>query len=393
MKRLLALLAALGILGGLCACGGGSAEEEGPPVLRIGVFEPLSGADAAHGEAELMGIRCAQREAPKVQAGGKSYTVELVVQDNGGSAATAPEAAQNLVDAGVSAVIGSYGDAVAKAGGKVFGANGIAVIGATCSAPELTEGNDYFFRVCSTAEVQAEALARYAYGGLEAAKAYCVGRENNESSARQVSAFRSVFTQLGGEASVEMLAEPPDLIACLLRADSEKAKVIFAPLPADYVRQLLSLSRSLEISIPIVGTDILDDDSLLERPPNVEEGDAPLRVYVSAFYVTGASSRFDAALRSYAGYDPKAEEPGPDPVSSAAALGYDAYMLALSAISAAGSADHADILAVMPGVAYAGVTGRMRFAENGNALRESIYIKRADYVNGRWRQEKSAAAS
>ena len=139
-----------------------------------------------------------------------------------------------------------------------------------------------------------------------------------------------------------------------------------------------------------MGTNILDDDSLLERPANAEADDLGLRVYVSAFYVAGANSAFESSLRSYTGYNPETSDPADDPVSSAAALGYDAYMLAVNAIIAAGSADHADILAVMPAVSYAGVTGRMSFSDSGDAVRESIYVKRADYINGRWRQERSA---
>ncbi|MBR1659323.1 MAG: ABC transporter substrate-binding protein [Oscillospiraceae bacterium] len=388
MKRIITLLTALCLCVGLCGCGSKTEDEE-PTSIRIGVFEPLSGADAAHGEAELLGIRLAQREKPTVKVGKKTYTVELAVQDNAGNAYAAPEAAQKLVDAGVSLVLGSYGDAVSKTGGAVFGAAGIAVLGATCSAPELTEGNDYFFRVCSTAEVQADAMARFAFRQMDVSSAYCVAMPT-ESGTRQLTAFASAFTQEGGSAVTETLSDPPDLIAALLRAESEKARVIFAPIPADYVKQLISLSRSLEIAIPIVGTDILDNDSLLERPANAEEGDLGLRIYVSAFYIEGANRSFDEKLRGFTGYDPQAEEPGPDPVSSAAALGYDAYMMALHAIEIAGSINHADILAVMPAVAYAGITGRLRFADNGDALRDSIYVKRADYINGVWKQERSA---
>ena len=391
IKRVTALAAALALLVSLAGCGK-KTEDDGPRTVRIGVFEPLSGGDTAHGEAELLGMRCAQMLNPTVRIGGKDYTVELAVQDNGGTPTFAPDAAQKLVDAGVSIVLGSYGDEVAKAGGAVFGAAGIAVIGTTCSAPELTEGNDYFYRVCSTAEVQADAMARYAAERIGATKAYCIGMGGSDTAARQLTAFSRAFEQEGGTAVSEFLSDPPDLIAALLRADNEKANVIFAPIPAGYVNQMISLSRSLEVAIPIVGTDILDDSALLQRPANAEEDTIGLRIYVSAFYIEGANSQFDTALRAFTGYDPETDDPAADPVSSATALGYDAYLLALDAIRTAGSTDKADILAVMPSVAYTGVTGRLSFAENGDAVRESIYVKRADYLNGVWKQERSAVA-
>ena len=185
MRKLFAALLALSMAVGLCACGAPSETEEETPTLRIGVFEPLSGADAAHGEAELLGMRCAHRDTPTVRIGKKDYQIELVVQDNGGSASFAPAAAQKLLDTGVSVVLGSYGDTVSKIGGAVFGSAGVAVIGASCSAPELTEGNDYFFRVCSTAEVQADAMARFAFRQMDVSSAYCVAMPTESGMAKE----------------------------------------------------------------------------------------------------------------------------------------------------------------------------------------------------------------
>ncbi|MDR2510256.1 MAG: branched-chain amino acid ABC transporter substrate-binding protein, partial [Spirochaetaceae bacterium] len=67
-------------------------------VIKIGVFEPLTGANAAGGAMELEGIRLANELQPTVSFGGKTYRVELVVADNKSEKVDAANAVERLIN-------------------------------------------------------------------------------------------------------------------------------------------------------------------------------------------------------------------------------------------------------------------------------------------------------
>src|SRR5699024_7244126 len=97
MKKILALLLALCMVFAFAACGEEPAAEEsdapatesdapsaeGDNVIKIGVFEPLTGDSGAGGKQEMLGMQYANYLQPTVDVGGVEYTVELVPSDNG----------------------------------------------------------------------------------------------------------------------------------------------------------------------------------------------------------------------------------------------------------------------------------------------------------------------
>ena len=73
---------------------------------------------------------------------------------------------------------------------------------------------------------------------------------------------------------------------------------------------------------------------------------------------------------------------GSDTVSAVSALGYDAYMVAVEAIKAAGSADSDAIAQALSGVTYTGVTGDVVFDDEGDVDKNIIFIKGVDTEKG-----------
>ncbi len=65
-------------------------------------------------------------------------------------------------------------------------------------------------------------------------------------------------------------------------------------------------------------------------------------------------------------------------------MGFDAYYVALEALKAAGSTEPAEVLKVLPGVTYNGVTGAIAFDEIGDALRDSAFVKECNTESGVW---------
>ena len=163
-RRMIALVMAVCVLA-LCACGStggsGSSGSSGDTV-KIGIFQPASGDNGAPGKQETLGSQYANYVTPTVDIGGKTYNVELVIVDNESSNDKAVSAASQLVSAGVSVVLGSYGSGVSIAGSDTFGNAGIPVIGVSCTNPQVTLGNDHYFRICFLDPFQGTVLANLA---------------------------------------------------------------------------------------------------------------------------------------------------------------------------------------------------------------------------------------
>ena len=81
----------------------------GGNTVIIGVFEPASGDNGAGGKQETLGIQYANSKTPTVEIGGTVYNVKLEIVDNQSKTDAAPSAAQKLVSAGSSVILGSYG--------------------------------------------------------------------------------------------------------------------------------------------------------------------------------------------------------------------------------------------------------------------------------------------
>ena len=392
MKKIIALALALAMVFALCACGSSSAPaasdtsaSSGEKVVKIGVFEPTSGDSAAGGKKEVLGMQYANKETPTVDVNGETYKVELVLADNGSSTDKAPSAASELVSKGVSVVLGTYGSGCAIAGGPKFDEGGLAAIGVTCTNPNVTAGNDYYFRICFLDDFQANVLASFAIDKFDAKVAYCLGENGNEYDQGLISFFTKVFEANGGKViSDSFPTNNADFASYLNKAKSEGADVIFTPVSIAYATQIISQAASLGIEAPILGSDTLDDNMVLAAAK-----DTNVKLYVSTFYQEGGAPEFDAGIKAYINSDSAAKDAngGNDTISAVTAMGYDAYYVALEAIKAAGSIDPAAIKAALPGVTYQGVSGAIAFNEIGDAIRDTAFIKTSDNASGEWKLE------
>ena len=161
MKKIIALLLALVTALSLVACGSNGGDKDGD-VIKIGIFEPTSGQNGAGGKKEILGIEYAHSLKPTVTIGGKEYQIQLVTADNASDASKAPAAAQTLISAGVSVVVGTYGSGCAIAAGDLFKSARIPAIGTSCTNPNVTLGNDFYFRVSYIDPFQGAVMANFA---------------------------------------------------------------------------------------------------------------------------------------------------------------------------------------------------------------------------------------
>ncbi len=389
MKKTLALILSLLLAGtAITGCGEtttGETSGDGENVIKIGVFEPLTGDSASGGKKELLGVQYANAETPTVTIGETEYKVEIVYSDNGSTTDKAPSAAANLVAENVAIVLGSYGSGVSMAASDTFDQAGLAAIGITCTNPGVTAGNEHYFRICFLDPFQGSVLANFATEKIGAGKAYLLGELGNEYDQGLITFFEKAFTEAGGEVVKDSFpTNTSDFTTYLNKAKDEGCEAIFIPVSIAYATQIVSQATQLGLELPILGSDTLDDNKVLEAAKGTNT-----KLYVSTFYQEGGSETFDNGIKNYinTNEDAKTANGGDDTISAVTAMGYDAYYVALEAIKAAGSADPAAIKAALPAVTYTGVSGDIAFDEIGDAKRDTAYIKTVDTEAGVWALE------
>jgi len=134
-------------------------QEETP--IRIGFAGCLSGKLSDLGTDGRDGVLLAVEEA-NAAGGVQGRPVELLIKDDAHDQKTALACDQELVDAGVVAVIGHMTSSMTMAARPLLEKNGVFMISPTASSDKLTGIDDNFFRVTGPALTQAEHLADYA---------------------------------------------------------------------------------------------------------------------------------------------------------------------------------------------------------------------------------------
>ena len=376
MKKILAILLAVLMLVPALALG------ESEKVVKIGVFEPASGDSGAGGKQETLGMQYANELQPTVVIGGETYRVELVYADNGSSADKAPSAAQQLVSAGVSVVLGSYGSGVSIAGSPYFADAGIPAIGVTCTNPQVTAGNTHYFRICFLDPFQGTVLANYAYNEMGVRTAYCLAELGNDYDVGLCTYFQKAFEALGGTVIFDTFpTNNSDFTSYLSNATAIGAEVFFCPVSIAYSSQIINQAASQNVSFPILGGDTLDSNVVVEAAKGTN-----VKLLITTFYHEGGSPEFDEGFKAYINSNAEAmtNNGGNDMIAAVSAMGYDAYFVALEALKAAGSTDPKAVNEALWNVTYEGVTGMIAFDETGDAIRDSAYIKTANNETGEW---------
>ena len=379
MKKILAMVLAL-IMVSVCfvACGDKSDEK----VLKIGVFEPASGQNGAGGKQESLGIKYANSVCPTVDIDGVTYKVELVEVDNQSADDKAVTAASELVNKGVSIVVGSYGSSVSIAASPVFKEAGIPAIGITCTNTQVTEGNKHYFRICFLDPFQGSVLAKYAWDqGIRTA--YTLAELGNAYDLGLSSSFKTAFEALGGKViSDNFPSNQADFTSYITNAKNGGAEVIFAPTSLSYAQLIVEAAASQKVGIPLYAGDTWDSNVILEAAKGKD-----VTINITTFYQEGGNKEFDEGFKKWLNADKTnlTNNGGNDIVSAVSAMGYDSYFVALEAAKAAKSTDPAKIMEALWGVEYKGVTGDIKFdSVNGDADRKVAYIKAADTTTGAW---------
>ena len=342
----------------------------GSDVIKIGVFEPLTGENGGGGSQELDGIKYANKVYPEVL--GKK--IELVIVDNKSDKGEAATAVTRLIEKDkVVAIIGSYGSGVSIAAGDIIKNAKIPAMGASCTNPMVTQGNDYYFRACFLDPFQGKVMANYAIN--EGAKKAAVIMQNGDDySVGLGNFFIKAFKELTkDENSIidvsEFQVNDTDFNAILTNIKSKNPDVIFAPSSATTAPLIIKQARALGIKCPIMGGDTWENPAVIDVAGKDAEG-----IVLSTFFDENDPAT-EEAKKFVEGY--KKELGNKEPIIPAvAALGYDAYLLIRDAIERAGSTDGTAIRDALTATKdFQGVTGVINFTKEGDADKNIAVIK------------------
>jgi branched-chain amino acid transport system substrate-binding protein len=391
MKKIFAVVLAAAMTFAMClslaACGenagsssAGSSGASSDKSLTIGVFEPASGDNGAGGKQEVLGIEYANSITPTVDINGETYQVKLKTVDNQSTTDKAPTAAQELVSAGVSVVLGSYGSSVSMAAAPTFEQAQIPAIGCSCTNPAVTQDNPYYFRVCYIDPFQGSVMANFDYKELKATKVYVLTMLGEDYGTGLGNYFTKEFETLGGQVKAENFPEgTSDFSAYIQNAKAWGAEAIFAPSSTTYAAQIITQAASAGLNIPITAGDTWENSVILDAQKGTN-----LPVYCSTFFdendQSGNAATFVKGFKEWLNADAqrKTDNGGNDIVAAVSALGYDAYMSAIEAIKIAQSTKGSDIQQAIFKVDFEAVTGHITFdAKTGDANKNLAYIKQA----------------
>ncbi len=379
LSKLVSLGLAATMTASLAACGASSTPEatsssgkSGGNVIKIGVFEPTTGENGGGGFQEVLGIRYANETHKTVKIGDTEYTIELDEVDNKSDKTEAVSAANKLVGDKVSVVLGSYGSGVSIAAGQIFADAKIPAIGASCTNPQVTQGNDYYFRVCFLDPFQGTVMANYAYqNGYKSAAV--LTQLGDDYSSGLGSFFKTAFEQLGGSIVDEeqFQTNQTDFKAVLTNIKAANPDIIFAPSSITTAPLIIKQARELGIESLIAAGDTWENSTIIENAGDSAEG-----IVLSTFFDESEPANDEAKsfITGFKEYLTKNKQS--DVIPAVSALGYDAYLAAYNAIEKAQSTDGDAIKEALKTVSFDGVTGSgISFDENGDANKDMAFIK------------------
>lgn len=350
-RMTLSALAAAALMG-LAGC------SKVPETIKIGVAQPLSGPLGALGQDLLNGVKLAVDELNKggYTVDGKRVTLEVVSVDDKADAATGKAVAQQLVDAGVVAVIGHLNSGVSIEAAPIYAAKGIAQI-AISTNPKFTQlGFPTTFRMVGNDTLQARAIGSFAANQLGAARYAALddgtpyGKGLADGATEQLKAEKK---EVVVRKSFDDKTTAFDELAGELKA--AKVEVIVSTLNDFQALALLQSLRKVDhTKVSLLGGDTIKTTDMTKAMGMVEGVYATSPVLEAKEFSTGKPflEKYIAAYQK--------------PPAYGGHYSYDSMYVLSAAIQKAKSADPQDITKAMHSInGYAPVIGTMTWDDKG----------------------------
>lgn len=387
MKAACALLASLSLLAG---CGKSPAPTSTTANnnaasdtlnIRIGHAAPLTGPQAHLGKDNENAIRLAIDElnSQNFMIAGKKAHFELLSEDDMADPRTATQVAQNLVDAGVSGVIGHLNSGTSIPASKIYHDAGLVQISPSATATAYTEqGFPGVFRVMANDSQQGKQLARYAVQTLGIKKLAIID-DRTAYGQGLADVFAKTAESLGASVVKREFTtdKSSDFNAILTSIKGSDAQLLFFGGMDAQGAPMVKQMRALGIITPFMGGDGIYTAEFLKLAGNDAEGVIGSLPGIPLANMKGGpefKQKFEAkygVIQLYAPYV------------------YDAMNMMARAMQQAGSIDPAKYRPVLAAMEYPGLTSTIRFDAKGDLLNSPVSIYQVH--NGQWQFLKTAS--
>ena len=354
--------------------------------IKIGVLEPQTGNDSKMGNEEIRGIQLAHKLMPKVM----DKDIELIYADTQSSIYVTEAAVTDLIAKEPAIVLGSYGDTVTLIASQMLGEAKIPAIAITATNPLITTNNPYYFRVSFNDGSQGKALAHYVVDKLKLKKAAVIRMENDDTTSDLISKFKGRMRRLTKDqkcipVTVYIEKDVNDYSEYLQEIKDSKVKAVFMPVDLTVAEKIFQTAIDLKMEyVEFIGPKDVHNDQLLQLSKKYPT----IKMSIASDLVSHAeeaeakdaetTSVYDQFVEAY-----QEEYLGAEP-TEAAALAFDAYMIAVQGIEAAGGTEPEKLRDTMlEKTSLDGASGHITFDEVGEPKKpiNVDIVKNGKYVS------------
>lgn len=325
--------------------------------VKLGWLGPLTGDVSSVGTADKDGMALAVKEI-NAAGGINGQLIEVVYEDGACDAKIASNAGNKLINIDkVVAIIGGLCTGETMTVAPVAEQNKVIMISPGSTAPSVTNGGDYIFRVVPSDNFQGKYAAEFIYNALGKRKAAVLyGMIDYTEAIAKV--FSDEFKKLGGEVVVtdSFLKDSRDLKTQLTKIKDSGADILYFSSYTEAGVIGLKQAQELKIEAQIFGIEAFDDPKFRTAPGS--DG---------VLYTLPFSPSNDAFKIKY--LTETARKDMPVYVSQT----YDAMNILADVMKEVGTDPEAIKNALYKVQDYDGVSGKIGFDKNGDMLS-------ADYV-------------
>ncbi|MBN2124889.1 MAG: ABC transporter substrate-binding protein [Deltaproteobacteria bacterium] len=347
--------------------------------IRIGINAPITGDIPKVGEGTKFAAQMWLEDvtaAGGLKVGGKTYPVEIVIEDNESKAESAVKANTKMItEDEVIAVVGPQASKQAVPAGEVANNYKTPMISPWSTNPDTTKDRPYVFRGCFLDPFQGPVVANFIKEEFRYTKAAVLYDVASDYPKGLAEFFKQAWEKINGPGSVvafeSFTTKDTDFSSQLSKIISSGAEVLFTPQYYNEVALIVQQAHQLGWKKPIVGSDSWGSAETVKLC-----GPDCYGLFFSSHYAAaGAKGKTKEFIERYTkkyGYVP----------DDVAALTWDALHIVQQAIQDCGKVSGKvakdrqcvrDALAKIKN--FDGITGKMTFTEEGDPIKCAVIVR------------------
>jgi len=358
----------------------GACATAGTDTIKIGVNAPLTGDIPREGEQTKFAAEMWLEDiGGELEVGGKTYTVELLIEDNESKGESAAAVNTKLITQDeVLVIVGPQASKQAVPAGGVANDLETPMISPWSTNPNTTLNRPWVFRAPFLDPFQGPVVANFVseeFGFTKAGVLYDVASDYPKGLADN---FEQGWEDLHGAGSVvafeSFTTGDTDFSAQLTKIIDAGAEFLFTPQYYNEVPLIVQQAHQLGWEAPIVGSDSWGSPDTVELCGEDCYG-AFFSTHYAAEGATGATKEFIDSYNEKYGYVP----------ADVAALTWDSFRIVQQAIQDCGeitgdlAVDRKCVRDAMANIKnFQGITGEMTFTEEGDPIKCAVIVQITD---------------